>query len=54
MLLVPCGVFYDDFPMFSPEELAADTDQSASELLDLFGLEACSYRSQRQALREQL
>ena len=37
MLLVPCGVFYDDFPMFSPEELATDADESASELLDLKG-----------------
>ena len=37
MLLIPCGVFYDDFPMFSPEELAGDADQSASELLGLLG-----------------
>ena len=37
MLHIPCGVFYDDFPMFSPEELAGDADQAASELLDLLG-----------------
>ena len=37
MLLIPCGVFYDDFPMFSPEELASNADEAASELLDLLG-----------------
>ena len=37
MLLIPCGVFYDDFPMFIPEETALDSDESASELLDLLG-----------------
>ena len=37
MLLIPCGVFYDDFPLFSPQELAADADESASALLDLLG-----------------
>ena len=37
MLLIPCGVFYDDFPMFSPEETALDADESTSELLDLLG-----------------
>ena len=37
MLLIPCGVFFDDLPMFSPKELALDADQSASELLDLLG-----------------
>ena len=37
MLLIPCGVFFDDFPMFSQKELALDADQSASELLDLLG-----------------
>ena len=37
MLLIPCGVFYDDFPMFSPEELATNADEAASELLDLLG-----------------
>ena len=31
MLLLPCGVFYDDFPFFSPADLAA------SALLDLLG-----------------
>lgn len=37
MLLVPCRVFYDDFPLFSPEELATNADESVSELLDLLG-----------------
>eukprot|EP00435_Cladocopium_sp_Y103_P067991 s171_g30.t2 len=37
MLLIPCGVFYDDFPLFSTEELAADADDSASMLLDILG-----------------
>eukprot|EP00435_Cladocopium_sp_Y103_P045469 s290_g13.t1 len=37
MLLIPCGVFYDDFPFFSPAELAGDADASASALLDLLG-----------------
>ena len=37
MLHIPCGVFYDDFPMFSPEELAINADEAASELLDLLG-----------------
>ena len=37
MLLIPCGVFYDDFPLFSPLELAADADESARALLDILG-----------------
>ena len=37
MLVIPCGVFYDDFPLFSPEEVATNADSSASELLDLLG-----------------
>ena len=37
MLVIPSGVFYDDFPLFSPEELASNADESASELLDLLG-----------------
>ena len=37
MLLLPCGVFYDDFPLFSPADLAASADESASALLDLLG-----------------
>ena len=37
MLVIPSGVFYDDFPFFSPEEGADDTDACASELLDLLG-----------------
>ena len=37
LLVIPCGVFYDDFPMFSPASLAEDADNSASQLLDLLG-----------------
>ena len=37
MLCIPCGVFYDDFPMFSPESQADDADAAASQLLDLLG-----------------
>eukprot|EP00435_Cladocopium_sp_Y103_P044145 s2882_g12.t1 len=37
MLAIPCGVFYDDFPMFSPQSLAQDADVSASMLLDVLG-----------------
>ena len=32
MLHIPCGVFFDDFPMFSPAELSESADTSASEL----------------------
>lgn len=37
MLVIPCGVFYDDFPMVAPQSSAANADESASELLDLLG-----------------
>ena len=37
MLLIPCGYFYDDYPMFSPTELAQDADGCARELLDILG-----------------
>ena len=37
MLLIPCSYFYDDYPMFSPTELAENADNSASELLDILG-----------------
>ena len=37
MLVIPCGVFYDDFPMFSPASLAENADEAASALLDLLG-----------------
>ena len=37
MLAIPCGVFYDDFPLFSPAELATNADECASEFLDLLG-----------------
>ena len=33
-LFIPCAVFYDDFLIFSPSELAEDADVSASSLLD--------------------
>eukprot|EP00435_Cladocopium_sp_Y103_P007154 s804_g2.t1 len=32
MLVIPCGVFYDDFPLFLPAEAASNADESASEL----------------------
>eukprot|EP00435_Cladocopium_sp_Y103_P004583 s1668_g1.t1 len=37
MLVIPSGVFYDDFPMFAPASLAEDADSAASQLLDLLG-----------------
>eukprot|EP00438_Fugacium_kawagutii_P005382 Skav230419 [mRNA] locus=scaffold726:5721:6758:- [translate_table: standard] len=37
MLAIPCGVFYDDFPLLSPRETACDADSAASELLDCLG-----------------
>ena len=37
MLLIPCGVFYDDFPMFAPASSAQECDEAASQLLDLLG-----------------
>ena len=37
MLVIPCGVFYDDFPMFSPASLAENADEAASALFDLLG-----------------
>lgn len=37
MLHIPCGVFYDDYPLFSPAELAEDADFCASALLDVLG-----------------
>ena len=37
MLAIPCGVFFDDFPMFQAEGLAEDADQAASQLLDSLG-----------------
>ena len=37
LLLIPCGVFCDDFPLFSPKGLAQDADESAGALLDLLG-----------------
>ena len=33
MLLLPCGVFYDDFPLFSPADLAASADESVFNVL---------------------
>ena len=37
MLAIPCGVFYDNFPMFQPESLSEDADLAASQRLDLLG-----------------
>lgn len=37
MLAIPCGVFYDDFPMFQPSGLAENADAAASQLLDMLG-----------------
>eukprot|EP00435_Cladocopium_sp_Y103_P020793 s3081_g5.t1 len=37
MLRIPCGVFYDDYPLFSPKELADNADECASALLDVLG-----------------
>ncbi len=37
MLHIPCGVFFDDFPIFSPVELCDSADESPSELLDILG-----------------
>lgn len=37
MLRVPCGVFYDDYPLFSPVELVENTNGCVSELLDILG-----------------
>ena len=37
ILHIPCSVFYDDYPLFSPEETAESADASASDFLDLLG-----------------
>ena len=34
---VPCAVYFDDYPMFSPRSLAEETDWMVSEFLDLLG-----------------
>lgn len=34
---IPCCVFYDDYPLFSPAESAEDADATASEFLDILG-----------------
>jgi hypothetical protein len=36
ILAIPCGVFYDDFPMFQPEGLSEDANLAVSQLLDLW------------------
>ena len=36
-LVILCGVFYDEFPMFSPASVAKDADSSARQLLGLLG-----------------
>ena len=37
LLKVPSAVYFDDYPMFSPEKTAAETDAMVSDLLDLLG-----------------
>ena len=53
MLVIPSGVFYDDFPMFAPESLAQDTDDSASRLLDLLGWRHAKTGTKAQPFRPQ-
>ena len=36
-LLVPCAVYFDDYPMFCPENSAESTDLLVSDFLDLLG-----------------
>eukprot|EP00435_Cladocopium_sp_Y103_P075237 s103_g55.t1 len=57
MLVIPSGVFYDDFPMFAPAPLAEDSDAAASQLLHLLGwrhaktgTKACPFQSKFQVL----
>ena len=33
-LLIPCAVYFDDYPMLSPGGLAEETDQVVSDFLD--------------------
>ena len=37
LLKVPSAVYFDDYPMFSPERAAAETDAMVSDFLDLLG-----------------
>ena len=37
LLKVPSAVYFDDYPMFSPEKAAAETDAMVSDFLDLLG-----------------
>ena len=37
VLKVPSAVYFDDYPMFSPEESSQDTDALVSDFLDLLG-----------------
>ena len=37
LLWIPAGVFYDDFPLFSPTAGAAEADRVVSEFLDALG-----------------
>ena len=37
LLKVPSAVYFDDYPMFSPERAAAKTDAMVSDFLDLLG-----------------
>ena len=41
MLAIPCGVFYDDFPMFQPESFVGRCRPCGESTPRLAGLEAC-------------
>ena len=36
-LHIPCAVYFDDYPMFSPRESSESADQLVSEFLDMLG-----------------
>ena len=41
LLVIPCGVFYDDFPMFSPASLAEDADKLGQPTAGPSWMETC-------------
>ena len=41
---VPGGYFFDDYPIFAPEQSAEAVDRDVSRMLDLSGVEACEVR----------
>ena len=47
LLLIPCGVFCDDFPLFSPKGLAQDADEKRWRPAGSFGMEACPHGPKR-------